>query len=219
MAGAGVRPGVQAQPGAPGRFVVFEGIDGSGKSTALAAVAQRLWQEGVQVATTREETATATGAWVRDSIRDGLDPLATTFLFLADRARHVPELEAWRRDGRHVLCDRFLHSTLAYQGVTLRGRFPDAPGFLRSLHAGWCPLPDRVVLFRADPAACVERTRRRATEASRYEKAQFLAEVQELYLRLAAEDPKHFVVLDAERPMAALIDAAEAEVRRALGLA
>lgn len=210
---------MQGPAGRRGRLVAFEGIDGSGKSTALAAVAQRLWQEGVQVATTREETATQTGDWVRASIRDGYDPLATTFLFLADRARHVPELEAWTATGRHVLCDRFLHSTLAYQGVTLRERLGDPLPFLRSLHAGWCPAPDRVLLFRANPAACVERTRRRAAEASRYEKAQFLHEVQETYLRLAREEPERFAVLDAERPMEDVTDAAEAEVRRALGLA
>lgn len=204
------------QPGR-GRFVVFEGIDGSGKSTALAAVAERLWQDGVQVATTREETATQTGDWVRASIQDGLDPLATTFLFLADRARHVPELAAWTAQGRHVLCDRFLHSTLAYQGVTLRGRFGDPLPFLRALHEPWCPQPDRVILFRADPAACVERTRRRAAETTPYEKVQFLEQVQDVYLRLAREEPERFVVLDADRPLARVVEDAEAEVRRALG--
>src|SRR5688572_26645003 len=129
-----------------GRFIVFEGIDGSGKSTTLASVAAALRNEGHDVVETREETSAETGQWVKRSIAEKWDPLATSFLFAADRARHVQEIRQDLDRGATVLCDRFLHSTLAYQSVTLEGRMTDPVGFLRRIHEGWCPEPDRVLL-------------------------------------------------------------------------
>lgn len=182
----------------PGRLIAFEGIDGSGKSSTLERVARALQREGRDVVATREETGSERGAWVRQSIASRWDPLTTTFLFLADRAEHVRDMQAWLGAGRAVLCDRYLHSTYAYQGTTLRGRVPDARAFLAGLHEGWCPLPDKVLLFKADPAKCLERVRRRG-QATNYEKAAFLAEVQDAYLAEARRDPARFHVIDAER--------------------
>lgn len=181
-----------------GRFIAFEGIDGSGKSSTLERVAQALRQEGRDVLATREETETARGAWVRQSIAEGWDPVATAFLFAADRAQHVREIRAAIDAGKVVLCDRFLHSSLAYQSLTLQGHVPDPRGFVAGLHAGWCPLPDKVLLFKADPARCVERAARRGATAA-YEKVQFLENVQAAYLREAKLDAARFHILDAER--------------------
>lgn len=207
---------VAPEGGVAGRFIVFEGIDGSGKSSALATVAEALWRDGVQVATTREETPSVRGEWVRRSIEERMDPLTTTFLFLADRAQHVQEIEAWRAAGKHVLCDRFLHSTLAYQAVTLQGRVPDPEAFLRRLHTPWCPLPDHVMLFKADPERCLQRTRDREGAASRYEKASFLARVQERYLGLAAADPERFTVVDADQDQETVAETVARRVRDVL---
>ncbi len=186
-----------------GRLIAFEGIDGSGKSSTLARVAEALRADGRDVVATREETDTPQGRWVRQSIAEGWDPVATTFLFAADRAQHVRAMQGWLDAGKTVLCDRFLHSTLAYQGVTLRGRLPDPRAFLAGLHAGWCPLPDRVLLFKADPAHCVERVQRRGA-ASAYETARFLEQVQAAYLDEARRDPARFQVLDSERDILAV---------------
>jgi dTMP kinase len=185
-----------------GRFVVFEGIDGSGKSSTLNLVASTLAKEGIALVATKEETDSVRGGWIRESIQANWDPLATTFLFAADRAVHVKEIEAWRSEGKHVLCDRFMHSTLAYQSVTLNGRMPEPAAFLERMHEGWCPKPDYVLLFKADPAKCVERVKRRGQTAA-YEKQQFLAKVQDAYLALAAKDPR-FTVLDSERDISAV---------------
>lgn len=181
-----------------GRFIAFEGIDGSGKSSTLERAVQALRQEGHDVVATREETATPRGGWIRQSIAEGWDPVATACLFAADRAQHVREIQAWLDAGKTVLCDRFLHSSLAYQSVALQGRVPDPRAFVAGLHAGWCPLPDKVLLFRADPAKCVARVAKRGATAA-YEKAQFLELVQAAYLREAQLDAKRFHVLDAER--------------------
>ena len=198
------------------RFIAFEGIDGSGKSSTLDRVARALAREGRDVVATREETATERGAWVRRSIEGKWDPLTTTFLFAADRAQHVRDIEAWLAAGKTVLCDRYVHSTYAYQGVTLKGVVPEPRRFLGGLHAGWCPLPDKVLLFRADPARCLERVRKRG-QATNYEKAAFLEQVQAAYLAEAEADPGRFHVIEAERDIEELGREALGIVRGWLG--
>lgn len=189
------------------RFVAFEGIDGSGKSTALRRAAEALRQRGERVWPTREETEGPTGELVRRSIAEHWPPVATAFQFLADRARHVADIKAHLDSGERVLCDRFLHSTLAYQAVTLQGVVAEPRAWLRGLHAGWCPMPDRVLLFHGDPAKAVSRIAERGA-ATAYEKAAFLAKVQAEYLALAREEPDRFVVLDADVPMDVLAERA-----------
>lgn len=204
-----------------GRFVVFEGIDGSGKSTAIAAVAAALRGEGIAAWLTREETDSWRGDAVRRSIAEHGDALATAFLFLADRAAHVHEIEAKLADGQHVLCDRFLHSTLAYQSVALGDRVADGVAWLRSLHEPWCPRPDGVVLFDVDAAVAVQRVGARAVATgpartpSNYERVEVLARVAAAYRRLAAADGTVHV-LDASRDAQAVAAAALAATRRIL---
>lgn len=177
-----------------GKFIVFEGIDGSGKSTAIRAVADALDRDDVVV--TREETETWRGDAVRRHIEEHGEPWATLHLFLADRAAHVPEIRAHLDAGEHVLCDRFMHSTLAYQSVTLRDRVPDVTAHLRALHAPWCPAPDHVLLFHVDPTTALERIHGRG-DATPYEKAEFLQQVQDVYNELAAADG--FTIIDASQ--------------------
>ena len=194
-----------------GRLIAFEGIDGSGKSSTLAFVAKALAKEGRDVVATKEETASERGEWVRRSIAGRWDPLTTTFLFLADRAEHVREMRGWLDAGKTVLCDRYVHSTYAYQGLTLQGRVPEPRAFLGALHEGWCPMPDKVLLFRADPARCLERVRKRG-QTTAYEKVEFLNRVQEAYLAEARSDGR-IAVLEAERDIAAVGVDAIAQVK------
>ncbi|MEK6986139.1 MAG: dTMP kinase [Candidatus Thermoplasmatota archaeon] len=199
-----------------GKLIVFEGIDGSGKSSSLRRVADHLRKDGLDPLVTREETETDSGAWVRRSIAEGWPPLATLHLFLADRARHVAtEIAPALAAGRIVLCDRYLHSTLAYQAVTLDGILHDAPARLRALHDGWCPWPDRVVLFDSDPAKAVARTASRSSRTP-YEKALFLSKVRARYLELAQAEPERFTLLDADRELSAVVADALAVVRKTI---
>jgi dTMP kinase len=203
-----------------GRLLTFEGIDGSGKSTVIARVAQTLRTEGIEVVATREETASATGDWVKRAVHEKWDPLATTFLFLADRARHVREMGGWQDGGAHVLCDRYMHSTYAYQCATLAGTHGwDSPmaalQFLEGMHQGWCPVPDRVLLFTCDPAIAVKRVKQRAATTP-YEKEAFLRQVQDNYLALAKSDPARFTVIDSDRHIDVVTDEATALVRKLL---
>lgn len=201
---------------ARGQLIAFEGIDGSGKSSSMDRVAAALRAAGLPVEATREETATERGGWVRRSVAEGWDPLTTTFLFLADRAAHVAEIRPMLDAGRTVLCDRFVHSTYAYQSVTLAGRVADPRAFLRRLHEPWCPMPDHVLLFRADPVRCLERVRKRG-QVTAYEKVEFLHRVQEAYLGEARSDGR-IAVLDAERPIDEVARDAEAQVKAWLGV-
>ncbi len=199
-----------------GRLIVFEGIDGSGKSSAIRKAAEALRSDGLDPLVTREETDGPSGEWVRRSIADGWPPLATLHLFLADRVRHVAsEIAPALAAGRPVLCDRFVHSTLAYQSVTLAGILPDAATRLRTLHDGWCPWPDRVVLFDSDPQKAVARTAKRSSRTP-YEKAEFLTKVRAAYLALAKAEPRVFTRVDADRALSEVVADAIAAVRKAL---
>lgn len=187
---------------------MFEGIDGSGKSTAIRAVADALDRDDVVV--TREETETWRGDAVRRHIEEHGDPWATLHLFLADRAAHVPEIQAHLEAGQHVLCDRFLHSTLAYQSVTLDGQVDDVTGHLRGLHDPWCITPDHVLLFDVDPTVALERIHGRG-DATPYEKVGFLERVRAVYGRLATQEG--FTVIDASRAPTEVAAAALEAVR------
>ena len=196
-------------------LLTFEGIDGTGKSTTIDRVAKALRRDGAEVVTTREETDSPSGEYVRRSVAEHWDPLATAFLFAADRARHVAELQPILAAGKLVLCDRFVHSTYAYQSVTLAGTLPDPGEFLRRLHDGWCPAPDRVVLLTCDPEKAVARTLRRG-QTTPYEKVGFLEKVQANYLEMARKDAGRFTVIDADRPQDAVAADALAAVRSVL---
>lgn len=199
-----------------GRFIVFEGIDGSGKSSAIKEAAKALRADGLDPLVTREETDGPSGEWVRRAVAEHWPPLSTLHLFLADRVRHVAaEIAPALAAGRPVLCDRFVHSTLAYQSVTLAGLLADPAARIRQLHDGWCPWPDRVVLLDSDPVKAVARTAKRGSRTP-YEKAEFLAKVRAAYLVLAQAEPKVFTVVDADRDLADVVRDATAAVRKAL---
>ncbi len=108
----------------PGRFLAFEGADASGKSTQIGLLADRLSAAGVDVLVSREPGGTAVGARIRSLVLDHSDegavlsPRAEALLMAADRAQHVAEvIRPALQAGRTVLCDRYLGSSIAYQGV------------------------------------------------------------------------------------------------------
>ena len=204
---AGVPPardadgGPRAGPRAgPGLFVVLEGGDGTGKSTQVALLAAWLETAGTLVVTTREPGGTPVGRRVRELLLHGDDlaPRAEALLYAADRAHHVatvvrPGLAA----GRTVVSDRYVDSTLAYQGggrgldaVELAGISAWATGGL---------VPDLTVLLDLDPDDARARTDRLTSAPDRLERegAAFHAAVRERFLALAAAAPHRYAVLDA----------------------
>lgn len=180
-------------------LVAFEGIDGSGKSTALRSVARALRARGRRVVVTAEPTRTWVGRAVRLGIRSRLDPLALCALFLADRAAHVAALRPSLRGNAIVLTDRYADSTTAYQAAALKGRVRSPLERLRRVQAELFPRPDIVFLFDVDPAVSLRRIRGRRVREP-FERIRFLRQVRKNYLRLAKAGKRRWRVLDARRP-------------------
>ena len=177
-------------------FVTFEGPDGSGKSTQ-AELLRRAWAgEGREVVLTREPGGTGLGERIRELLLDGgaMSPWAEAALFAASRAQHVDEVirPALER-GADVVCDRYLDSSLAYQGI---GRGLGVDDVLElNLRATHGLLPDATVLLLVDPATAAERSG--ATDRLEREGDDFRARVDAAYRELAARFPERIVPVDA----------------------
>ena len=199
------------------RFIVFEGGEGSGKSTASATVAELLRAEDVDVVHTREPGGTAAGEAVRGLLHLDLAPWAEAFAFLVARAQVVHEVirPALER-GAVVICDRFEASFLAYQGFG-RGLDLAALKQANATAAGGLS-PGLTVWLDLDPAAGLARKRGEA-EAIRIgqEALEFHARVRLGYGALMAQASQgSWVKLDASREPAAVANNALAAVKRAL---
>jgi len=185
-----------------GAFITLEGGDGSGKSTQAGMLQAWLEGEGRTVVRTREPGGTELGVEIRRLVQhtEGhVAPRAEALLYAADRAHHVATLvrPALER-GEVVLQDRYLDSSVAYQGA---GRELDG-GQIRdlSLWAADGLLPDLTILLDLDPAA--GRERMAAREDAPYDRLEeageaFALRVREAYLELAAAEPDRFAVVDA----------------------
>lgn len=181
-------------------FVTFEGIDGSGKSTQAELLSARLEREGVDVVSTREPGGTELGERIRDLLLHGghVTPWAEALLYAASRAQHVDELvrPALER-GAWVVCDRYVDSSVAYQGVG-RGLGLDRVLDL-NLAAVSDLMPDRTFLLELDVSELAARLGGDHDRLER-EAEDFHARVAEGYRALAARYPERIVVLDAALP-------------------
>lgn len=195
-----------------GKFITFEGGEGSGKSTQARLLAEHLRQTGVGVVETREPGGSPFAERLRTLILDPVTPahapLAEALLFTAARADHLaatirPALDA----GAWVICDRFTDSTRVYQG-TAGGLSPQTLDTLEALVVGETR-PDLTFLLDLDPAAGLARARSRTqvgAAADGYE-ARGLAFHETLragFLALANAQPARFAVLDGAAPREAL---------------
>jgi dTMP kinase len=188
--------------GDPGRLIAFEGVEGAGKSTQLELLRRQLEGRGREVVVTREPGGTPVGERVRALLLDPeaeIHPRAEALLFAAARAELVervirPALER----GAVVLCDRYLDSSLAYQGGA-RGLGRGPVEEVNRLATGGL-LPDLVVLLDLDPA---DGLRRRQGDRDRIEAQdlEFHRRVREAFRALADADPKRFAVVDAAAPV------------------
>lgn len=199
-----------------GLFVTFEGGDGVGKTTQAALLDAWLTSVGRTVVRTREPGGTEVGVLIRDIVlhhRGEVAPRAEALLYAADRAHHIETLvrPALER-GEVVIQDRYLDSSVAYQGAgRVLGR--DEVREL-SLWATGGLLPDVTVLLDLDPASARERLDAADKPFDRLEseKEHFHARVREEFLSLAAAEPDRFLVLDAALPPDELAAAVRARV-------
>lgn len=184
------------------RFVTFEGIDGSGKSTISKLVAEKLQTAGYDIVWTYEPTDSAIGKYVQESIRAQSDPFVTSFTFIADRIQHCKLIQHWLDEGKIVLCDRYTESTYAYQAAQLDSELKDPVKWLRELSGGRILIPDRTFLFVIEPQASLARIQHRA-ELIPFERIAFLEKVHVNYLKISRG--KRFLHLDATQPIETLV--------------
>lgn len=194
----------QAIPGR-GRLITLEGIDGTGKSTQIASLAASLRDRGIQVLELREPGGTAIGEAIRQILLDnrhtGLCQASELLLFTAARAQLVREVIGPALDeGTWVICDRFLDSTLAYQGYG-RGLDHDLIDQVNGFAVDGCR-PDITILLDLPAPDAAARLGNRQDKADRLdvESMSFMQRVRDGYLAIAAREPKRFAVVDAGQP-------------------
>jgi dTMP kinase len=196
-----------------GKFITFEGLDGSGKSTQAEKLARSLRARGVSVTVTREPGGTATGEKIREvllhSATSGLSSLTELALMFASRAQHIHEvILPALAEGRVVLCDRFTDSTEAYQG----GGRKLGSKIVLQMHAILCGglQPDLTILLDNDIAFTVERARRRnqkgvrsgkpsGKDENRFEQENraFFGRVRHAYMTIAQREPQRVHLVNA----------------------
>jgi dTMP kinase len=198
---------------ARGKFITFEGLDGSGKSTQVEKLTRALRSSGLAVKVTREPGGTATGEKVREVIlhsgTSGLSPMTEMALMFASRAQHIYEvILPALAEGQIVICDRFTDSTEAYQGG---GRKLGTKPVL-DLHKVLCGnlQPDLTILLDNDAALSVDRARRRnrklkdgsgrmEKDENRFEQESraFFGRVRHAYLEIAKREPQRVQLVNA----------------------
>ncbi|HSP60202.1 MAG TPA: dTMP kinase [Ornithinimicrobium sp.] len=202
-----------------GLFVAFEGGDGAGKSTQADRLVGWLSAQGHEVVRSREPGGTALGRSLRELVLHGEDgsvvPRAEALIFAADRAQHVatvvrPALER----GAVVVTDRYLDSSVAYQGAARELGHQEVRDL--SLWAVEGLVPDLTVLLDVDPG---EGRSRRGAVHDRLEREAdtFHDRVRQGFLALAAQDPDRYLLLDAGRPVEELAAEVSQRVRILLG--
>ena len=187
-----------------GKFITFEGIDGSGKSTQLKMLANSLRLQGFEILTTREPGGTSLGCRLREvflETEESVAPLAELLLFAADRAQHVNFLiKPALAEGKIVVSDRYADATFAYQGAGRGFSEATVNQIIRLATDGLAP--DLTLFFDLPVDDALARTVVRSDDGEKKnrmdkETADFYARVREAYLSIAEREPARFRLVDA----------------------
>jgi dTMP kinase len=187
-----------------GKFITFEGIDGSGKSTQLRLLADDLRFRGFNVLTTQQPGGTPLGRRLREAFLDteeNVAPMAELLLFAADRAQHVEFLiKPSLNEGKIVISDRYADATAAYQGAG-RGFSETVIKEVIKLATGGLK-PDLTLFFDLPVSIGLQRMNKRDESGqlkNRLDKenSEFYERVREAYLKIIAKEPRRFRVIDS----------------------
>jgi len=192
-----------------GLLLTVEGVDGAGKTTLVSGLAGRLHERGQAVEVLREPGGVELSERIRSLVKDpklAMHPRAEALLYAAARAQLVADqLEPRLAAGEWVLLDRFVDSSLAYQGAA-RGLGVEAIRRLNAFATGGLA-PDRTLLLRIDPEIALARAAGRRGAADRFDREAlaFFEAIAAAYDALAASEPQRFAVVDAAREPAAVL--------------
>lgn len=190
----------------PGRFIVIEGIDGSGKTTQVRLVAEKL---GASV--TKEPTTGPIGQFIRQRLSGALDlpPVALQHLLSADRAVHEEEIKKLLKEGKTVVSDRYLWSSVAY-GMADREHTDYTDGnvllvaqSILSMYHQFI-LPDMTLYLDISVETALTRIEEMGKEREMYEHKDKLEKIKKGYDWLVEQFPKEIVVIDGEQPVEAV---------------
>lgn len=195
-------------------FITFEGPDGSGKTTQISLLADYLRQQGYSVVTTREPGGTEIGDQIRSCLHDvrnvDMTPAAEILLYSASRAQLVEEvIRPALASDTIVISDRFADSTMAYQGYGRQLNLDDLAYITRFATGGL--QPDVTFLLDLEVEEGIHRRTSGGDEMNRMDlqKASFYRRVRAGYLKMVANDPQRWIVVDANRP----VDQVQADIR------
>jgi len=189
------------RPPRSGLFVAFEGVEGSGKGTQIRLAKEWLESQGIEVLITREPGGTPVGEQLRMMLlghdTGHIEPKTEALLFAASRAQHVATvIRPGLAEGKVVICDRYIDSSLAYQGGA-RG-LGEQDVLTLNVWATQGLFPDLVLLLHLEPEAGLLRSLEEPDRIE-LEGEDFHAKVADAYLRIAEEHPERFVVVDADQ--------------------
>ena len=199
---------------ARGKFIVFEGIDGAGKTTQITRLAEALSGAGRAVYTTAEPTESVIGDLLRAALsgKDDRTPAEMAALFALDRIGHNREIEAQLAAGKDVICDRYYYSSLAYQGSLCDYEW------VRRMNCT-CPdirRPDLCIFLDLTTDQALSRIAVRGIEAEIYEKRETLSLFRDTFLRILRTLPDSVAVVDASGSVDEVAAAVRAAVKRRL---
>lgn len=190
-----------------GKFITFEGGEGSGKSTHIGQAITRLREAGHSVLVVREPGGTNVGEQIRHVLQyskqsTSMVPETELLLFCASRAQLVRELiQPALTEGKVVVADRFFDSTTVYQGVG-RKISGDAVAFINRFAIGDC-VPDLTLVIDLDPRIGLERARgRELFDRMENQSLEFYQRVRQGYLDLATREPQRVKIIDGGQPIA-----------------
>lgn len=184
-----------------GIFITFEGPDRSGKTTQIQRLSEVLTQQGFSILVTREPGGTVIGEIIRDIVLDPrykeMDPITEALLYAASRAQHVAEIiKPALNEGKAVICDRFMDSSIAYQGY---GRKIGDPVRLVNEIAVAGLVPDLTYLLLVDPTEGKRRMETGYQDRLELEQIEYHREVYQGYIKLAEQNPKRIRMIDGNR--------------------
>lgn len=206
------------RPPATGLFIAFEGVEGAGKGTQIRLAEEYIRSLGLDVLVTREPGGTELGERIREVLLDPrtgkLDARAEALLFAASRAQTVMSvIRPALADGKIVICDRYVDSSLAYQGWA-RG-LGEQDILTLNVWATQGLFPDLVILLHIEPELGLLRSTE-APDRMELEGQDFHAKVSDAYLKIAEEHPERFIVVDADKPPADVFEGVKDALHKVL---